>query len=186
MSRRIVKGGMMSFPTYRRLIHTIQIVIASIILLPWVVETTPPQPSHYHQYKVSGIISRDSSGDLRNHVAVLYAKHKGHNNQFILLNRSGYNQKYSDQLGLSDSTGSFTILETDSGLYDSLMIAVMAPDRPTIFSVPFQTDTSNPIVDVRYNSREGGCSCGTSSETETDTVGYIYTVPTPINVKLPY
>jgi hypothetical protein len=169
--------------------RTIQIVIGGIILFPWVVSTTPPLPSPYHQYKVSGIISRDSSGDLRNYVAILYGKrnHDDNRGYMRLSALSSMPKKFEDRIGLSDSTGSFMIMQTSSrGKYDSLMVAVIAPDRPTIFSTPFPVDSNASDEEITYYPDDSGCSCVNSPETTPYIAGYIYTDNTPKNILLPY
>jgi hypothetical protein len=184
----IIGEASMPLPVSSRLINLIQIVIGCIIFFPWLVSTTPPMPLPYHQYTVSGRISRDSSGELRNYVAVLYGKrNRIDDSEFMRITYPMLIQKkVEDRFGLSDSSGSFFIVQSGRIMYDSLKVAIIAPDRPMILSEPFPAASNITDADVIYYSIDADCSCVTSPETSQDTIGYIYSVSPPQNIRLPY
>lgn len=111
-----------------------QVLIGSVLLLPWIIATSTTPPP-YHQYEVRGTIARPAGGDLQNFSILLYGL-SGTGTYHRL--PGSYTPPITDDVrpGLTDSSGAFYVQMTSPDTIDSLKIAVLAPDHEITFGSP--------------------------------------------------
>jgi len=162
--------------TFRRPIRSIILVS---ILLSFALGTSPPPPP-YHQYTVDGVIERPSGGSKQGFAIVLMGFSpwvSGPDSGFLILNGVPYPRLRDYPIGITDSAGLCHIRVSFDLPLDSLRVAAIVPDEPTVHGPSFAVDVSmgTPHSETYSSEPESGCSgCGTEPHTSTRVVYYSY------------
>jgi hypothetical protein len=151
-------------------------VVESVFIGPFAV-ATPPLEAPYHQYRVSGSITRPLGGSRANFAVSLLARYT----RFPVdstLELPGWGQTYTTDrpVAVTDSNGVFLLQATSPFAAESLAVLVRVVDRPAIAGplVRIPQSVSTVTKHVTYDERTGCSGCGTDPHSEEIVVGYIY------------
>lgn len=157
--------------------RVLQVCITTLMVLPFSIATSPLPPPYY-QYSVRGILERPAGGSKSNFAVTLYGKTQIQGDSvFRSLPKAADPENGDSSVGLTDSTGAFFILLNSPLKADSLRLAVIIPDRPTIMGAPFAIDSLRPVthMETYQNGSKPGCmGCATDPETQQRVSYYSY------------
>jgi hypothetical protein len=139
---------------------------------------------------VRGQITRDVGENLSNYIIALYGKSSLNSATIQRLQLTVQDGLRSpDIIGVTDSSGRFHVQQSFYHGFDSLAVAVLAPDRPMFLGSFFAVKDTIPD-DTLYENRSsvdgGGCSCSTSPEIIRLVTAYSYNAADSIKINLPY
>lgn len=150
----------------------LKLLVALALLAPLTLGTSPVRV--YHQYHVSGRISRPAGGSLVNHATALAARYYRTAELALLRGMSVAGDRV---VSLTDSAGNFHLVASIDVKLDSLAVAIVAPERPVFYGEMFGTDSAQVFAQTA-TSKEPGVGCGgcdvVSTGTRTAVVGYTY------------
>lgn len=161
-------------------------LVAFAVLAPFTF-ATEPIPAPYHQYLLSGMVSRASNGPRAFFVVSLNGKFK-----MIQTNPPGdlsglyaFNADNSTP-AITDSNGTFYLRVSLSLKPDSLAVRVAEPDKPPFVGPYFSIPEAGAEITRTYTETESGCSgCSTNPATTTQVIGYRYYLSSQ-TIQIPY
>jgi hypothetical protein len=139
---------------------------------------TSPTPAPYHQYFVSGSISRPAGLPLQDFIITLKAKFSYSMPDFIPIAELRVQTQLDNHPAVTDTVGQFFIIVACRPNADSLMLVVSGADKPNVNTAAIPVPTQPVDVTSRYTVTEPGCSgCTSENSTRTQIDGYQYTLP---------
>lgn len=173
----------MSEPRFRLSSILLGVMLGLIALSPFA-PATSPLPPPFHQYSISGTIARPAGGSRENIPVALFgfSRYTYPVGQYSRLT-SVTSSRYADwPVGLTDSSGSFSVRASADFSMDSVRVGILTIDRPTVFGPAIVPDSSMMSLLTEWYSveRTSDCSgCGSNPSTSRErTIGIRYSLPT--------
>lgn len=144
------------------------------LILQYTMGTSPTLPP-YHQYLVSGSISRPAGRPLQDFVVTLKAKFSNSSSSFLPVSQYRTHSDLDRYPAVTVTSGHFFLIVATVLRADSLMIEVGGADKPVVAGPAIPVPSQAISLTTEYADTQSGCTTETSHRTRT--YGYQYNLP---------
>jgi hypothetical protein len=162
--------------TSRLKVAGIMLVVVAVSQLTIGTEPTPPP---YHQYIVSGSITRNAGLPMDNFVVTLKGKFPyPFPDSLVAVLPFRAQSGNANYPAVTDTAGNFTIIVATEPRADSLVVEVTAAGKPTARGITMAVPEQRISITTSYTENEPGCNgCTSDATNRTRVVGYQYVLP---------
>ena len=147
------------------------------LILQFTLGTSPALPP-YHQYLVSGRISRPVGRPLQEFVVTLKAKFSNLSLNFLPVSEYRTRSDLDTYPAVTDTSGHFFLIVATALKADSLKIEVGGADKPVVAGPAIPVPSQAISLTTEYADTQPECSgCTTETSHRTRTYGYQYNLP---------